>query len=313
MGASLRLSMVGVSVAAAVVAFSALARPTAGQQSSSAPRAADGRPNLNGIWQAVNTANDDLLAHAARPALAVTPGPLGPVPAAPVLALGAEGGIPAGLSVVEGDTIPYKPEAIATKKANFENSLTRDPIIKCFLPGVPRATYMPHPLQIVQGTNTIMMMYEFAGATRAVHLDKVPPAPADTWMGHSTGRWEGDTLVVDVGSFNDQTWLDRSGNFHSDALQVVERYTRTGPDHLRYEATLTDPKVFTRSWKISMPLYRRMEPNAQLLEYKCVEFVEELMYGHLRKQPINQHWEGDLGIPAGTLIFDVKRRPPVIQ
>jgi hypothetical protein len=313
MGTSFRSSMVAVSVAAAVVALSVLARPTAGQQSYTAPRTADGRPNLNGIWQAVNTASDDLQTHGARPALAVTRGPLGPVPAAPVLALGAEGGIPAGLGVVEGDAIPYRPEALATKNANFENSLTRDPVIRCYLPGVPRATYMSYPFQIVQGTNSIMAIYEFAGATRTIHLDKVPPAPADTWMGHSTGRWEGDTLVVDVGNFNDQTWFDRAGDFHSDALHVVERYTRTGPDHLRYEATITDPKVFTRPWKISMPLYRRMEPNAQLIEYKCVEFVEELMYGHLRKQPIKQHWEGDLGIPAGTLIVDVTRRPPVIQ
>ena len=108
-------------------------------------------------------------------------------------------------------------------------------------------------------------------------------APIDAWMGWSRGRWEGDTLVVDVTGFNDASWFDRAGNFHSEALHVVERYTRTGPDHLSYEATIEDPKVFTRPWKIRMPLYRRAEANAQLFEYKCVEFVEELMYGHLRK------------------------------
>jgi hypothetical protein len=103
-------------------------------------------------------------------------------------------------------------------------------------------------------------------------------------MGWSRGSWDGDTLVVDVTSMGDQTWFDRAGNYHSDALHVVERYTRTDPDHLTYEATIEDPKTFTRPWKISMPLYRRVEKNMQLLEYKCVEFAEELMYGHLRKR-----------------------------
>ena len=110
-------------------------------------------------------------------------------------------------------------------------------------------------------------------------------SPIDTWMGHSRGRWEGETLVVDVTSFNGQTWFDRAGNFHSDALHVVERYTAISPDALMYEVTIEDPKVFTRPWKMSMPLYRRLEKNIQLLEFKCVEFVEELMYGHLRKKP----------------------------
>jgi hypothetical protein len=217
------------------------------------------------------------------------------------------------MGVVEGDAIPYRPDALAKKQANFENSLTRDPLVKCYLPGIPRATYLPYPFQIVQGTTSVMMIYEFAGATRTVHLDNTPPAPADTWMGDAHGRWEGDTLVVDVSAFNDKTWFDRAGDYHSGDLHVVERYTRAGADHLMYEATITDPKVFTRPWKISMPLYRRIDKNAQLMEYKCVEFVEELMYGHLRKVPIKHHWEGDLGIPAGTLIFDVTRKPPVIE
>jgi hypothetical protein len=152
------------------------------------------------------------------------------------------------------------------------------------MPGVPRATYLPHPFQIVQSRNTILIAYEFASASRIVRMTKTDDAPLDSWMGWSRGRWEGDTLVVDVTGLNDQTWFDRAGNFHSEALHVVERYTRTGPDHLWYEATIDDPKVFTRPWKMSMPLYRRMEKNAQLLEYKCVEFVEELMYGHLKKK-----------------------------
>jgi hypothetical protein len=142
---------------------------------------------------------------------------------------------------------------------------------------------MPYPFQILQGTNKIVIGYEFAETSRTIHMDAVGESPAETWMGWSKGRWEGDTLVVDVTSFNDQTWFDRAGNFHSEALHVVERYTRTGPDHLAYEATIEDPKVFTRPWKVSLPLYRRQEPDLQLVEYKCVEFVEELMYGHLTK------------------------------
>ena len=236
-----------------------------------APRTPDGKPNLNGIWEALNTANWDIQGHAAR--------------AGQVVALGAVGAVPAGLGVVEGDEIPYLPAAAAKKKENFEHSLTADPEIRCYLPGVPRATYMPFPFQIVQTPKYILMAYEFASASRTIYMDNPPSSPFDTWMGHSVGHWEGDTLVVDVTSFNDQTWFDRAGNFHSDALHVVERYTPITPDALTYEVTIEDPKVFSRPWRMSMPLYRRLEKNAQLLEFKCVEFAEELMYGHLRKQP----------------------------
>ena len=195
--------------------------------------------------------------------------------------LGAVGGVPAGEGVVEGDEIPYQPWAAAKKKENAEHWLERDPEIKCFMPGVPRATYMPYPFQILQGTNKIVIAYEFAGATRTIHMDTVGDSPAPTWMGWSRGRWDGDTLVVEVTDFNEETWFDRAGNFHSDALHVDERYTPVSPYHLMYEATIEDPKVFTRPWKMRMPLYRRLEPDKQLLEYKCVEFVEELMYGQL--------------------------------
>jgi hypothetical protein len=236
-----------------------------------APRTADGKANLNGIWQALNTANWDLQEHAAGPG--------------PMVAMGAAGAVPAGLGVVEGGEIPYLPAAAAKKKENFANRLTADPEIKCYLPGVPRATYMPYPFQIVQAPKYVLMAYEYAGASRTIPMDKAPASPADSWMGHSVGHWEGDTLVVDVTSLNDQTWFDRAGDFHSDALHVVERYSVLSPDALSYEATIEDPKVFSRPWKISMPLYRRLEKNAQLFEFKCVEFVEELMYGHLRKQP----------------------------
>ena len=164
--------------------------------------------------------------------------------------------------------------------------MTRDPEIKCYLPGVPRATYMPHPFHIVQSSSQLLIAYQYAGAVRDIHLKDPGAAPVDSWMGQSVARWDGDTLVVDVTGMNDQTWFDRAGNFHSDSLHVVERYTRTSADVISYEATIEDPKVFTRPWKMTMPLYRRQERNAQLMDFKCVEFVEELMYGQWRKKPL---------------------------
>jgi hypothetical protein len=258
--------------AVALAAALSLPVPPAAAQTPvyQAPRAADGKPNLTGIWQAMNTANWDIQGHAAA---------AGPLPQ-----LGALGAIPPGLGIVEGGDLPYLPEAAAKKKENFANRLALDPEVKCFLPGVPRATYMPYPFQIVQSRNTILFSYEYASAVRTVNMDKAPPAPIDSWMGWSNGRWEGETLVIDVTGLNDQTWFDRAGNFHSDALHVVERYTPRSPGTLSYAALIEDPKVFSRPWKMSMILYRNEEPNAQLLEFKCVEFVEELMYGPLRKK-----------------------------
>ncbi len=236
-----------------------------------APRGPDGKPNLNGIWQAINTANWDIEAHSAAPSAARE--------------LGASGAVPAGLGVVEGGPIPYRPESLAKKKENAANRLKLDPEIKCYLPGVPRAVYTPFPFQIIQSQKHIMIVHEYAGAVRTIYMDEHTEAPADSWMGWSNGHWEGETLVVDTTGFNDQSWFDRAGNFHSDALHVVERFTARSADTLNYEATIEDPKVFTRPWKMSMPIYRRVERNAQLLEFRCVEFVEDLMYGHLRKQP----------------------------
>jgi hypothetical protein len=283
----LRTVTLAAAGAAAAAGISLLTTPVAGQQAAyRAPRAADGHPDLNGIWQALNTANYDIQMHVAHSAMALRPGPYGPVPAAPVLALGAVGAVPPGMGIVDGDQIPYKPEALAQKKKNQDSWLTSDPEIKCYLPGVPRATYMPFPFQIFQSNKAIFFAYEYAGATRNIYLKDPGPAPVDSWMGQSVGKWEGETLVIDVTGLNEQTWFDRAGNFHSEKLHVVERYTRTGPDHLLYEATIEDPQVFTRSWKISMPLYRRMERNAQLMEFKCVEFVEELLYGQYRKTPL---------------------------
>jgi len=269
----------GAVLAAAIPLVGQTYRPT---------RVEGGKPDLNGIWQTLNEANYDLEGHNARPAMALRPGPYGPVPAAAVLALGAVGAVPPSLGVVEGGEIPYRPEALAKRKENGENWLTRDPEIKCYLPGVPRATYIPQPFRILQSASQIFIAYQYAGAVRNIYLKDPGPAPLDFWMGQSFGHWEGDTLVVDVSGFNDQSWFDRAGNYHSDALHVVERYTRTSPDVISYEARIEDSKVFTRSWKISMPLYRRLEKNAQILDFKCVEFVEELIYGQWRKNPLSR-------------------------
>ena len=228
--------------------------PAAAQ--SNLPRTADGKPNLNGIWQVLNTAAWDIQDHS---------GALG---------------VPPGLGVVEGNEIPYQPQAAAKKQENFAKRQTADPTeANCFLPGVPRATYMPYPFEIVQTADNLAIRYEFAHALRLIPMNsKHAEGLPTTWMGESRGRWEGDTLVVDVTNFNDETWFDHTGNFHSDALHVVERYTMTEPNHILYEATIEDPKVFTRSWKMSMPLYRHVEKNSKLLEYECVFYLQEERY-----------------------------------
>jgi hypothetical protein len=259
-------------VVAAVVAIlgSALVTSTAGQ-TGNFTRTSDGRPDLNGIWQVMNTANWDLEDHQAK---------AGPPQ------LGVFGAVPPGLGVVEGGEIPYKPAALYKRRENFKNRFTEDPEAKCYMPGVPRATYLPYPFQIIQGNTKMAIVYGFAEANRTIHLDKAKPEPApiDSWMGRSHGRWDGDTLVVEAAGFNGQAWLDRAGNYATDALKVIERYRPVGPDRIDYEATLEDPNVFTRPWKIAMVLVRRPEKNAQIVEFKCVEFAEELLYGHLKRK-----------------------------
>ena len=247
-----------VSAAAAAIAVSSLAlMPAIAQTPAGAgstyrgPRAADGKPNLNGIWQALSTAHWNLEAHT------------------------ADDGIPAGQSVVEGNEIPYQPAALAQRRKNFETRTTADPLTKCHLPGVPRIMYIPFPFQIVQTPKYVSLLYEYSNVTRIVYTDGSPhPPPLDLWMGDSRGHWEGDTLVVDVTQFNDMTWFDMAGNFHSDALHVIERYTPMDADHLSYEATIEDPKVFTRPWKMNILLYRRVEKDLQILDYVCVDFVQ---------------------------------------
>ena len=223
-----------------------------GSEVYSVPRTSFGHPDLTGIWQTVNTAVWNVEAHSASL------------------------GVPAGQSVVVGGQIPYTDVAEAQRAENFENRLTADPEAQCKMVGVPRITYMPYPFQIVQTEDQVSILYEYVHTVRNIFLGTEHPEDLAIryWMGDSRGHWEGDTLVVDVANFTDQTWFDRSGNFHSEALHVVERYTPTGPNHLLYEVTIEDPEVFTEPWQMSMPLYRRIEGNARLLEYECHEYLE---------------------------------------
>ena len=259
--------LTGVVVGTAVLA---LALCDAQAQTAQPPRIA-GKPNLNGVWQALNSANWNLEPHSAT-ALK------------DFWQLGAIGAIPAGQGVVEGGEIPYLPEALKKRDENRAAWPKADPEARCYLPGIPRANYMPYPFQIVQGGGDILFVYEYASANRTVNMLKHEEPPVDQWMGWSNGHWEGDTLVIEVNGFNDQTWFDRAGNHHSSALKVSERFTLTDKNHLQYEATIEDPETFSRPWKIAMPLYRHLEPYAQILEFKCVEFAEEMLYGDLTRK-----------------------------
>jgi len=261
-------------LAAAAAIF--LVAPTAAlaktPTTKTAPRPAKlgGHPNLNGIWQVMNTANWNLEPHDAAGSL-VSP-----------RLLGAIGASPAGLGVVEGGTIPYKPEALAQRDKNRKAAPTADPEAECYLPGIPRATYMSHPFQIIQAADgDILMAYEYASANRVIQMKKVEVPPIDTWMGTSYGAWEGNTLKVSTLAQNGMTWLDRSGNYIAEGAAVTERFTPIDADHMKYEATIEDPATFTHPWKISMILYRNIDPKAEILDFRCVPFSEELIYGDL--------------------------------
>jgi hypothetical protein len=225
-------------------------------QTAAMPRTPDGKPDLSGLWQVLNTASWNIEDHSAQK------------------------DVPAGQGIVEGGPIPYQPAALMKRQQNFENRATADPETKCYMPGLPRATYMPYPFQIFQTPEMMVMLYEYAHTVRYVYTNgsEHPKGHIDWWMGDSRAHWEGNTLVVDVVDFIEDTWFDRAGNFHSDALHVVERYTPADADHMTYEATIEDPKVFTRPWKISTVLYRRKEPNVRLLEYECYGFDLEKYY-----------------------------------
>lgn len=244
--AALTVASVGLGatgVAAQAPPSSRPAAPYAG------PRTSDGKPDLNGVWQVLSSAHWNLEAHS------------------------PEEGVPGGQGVVEGGVIPYKPEALARKKDNYANRATHDPLSRCYLPGVPRITYVPLPFEIIQTPTYVVMAYAFAHARRIIYTDGSPHVEAlELWMGDSRGRWEGDTLVVSTNNFNDKTWFDKAGNYHSEALEVLERYTPMGPHHIDYDVTITDAKVFTRPWKMRMVIYRRLEPGAQAFDYDCVSF-----------------------------------------
>ena len=254
------------------VLFTAL--PGAGQTPArtapQVPRMPSGKPNFTGLWQVLGTADWDIRDHSAQ--------------AGPFFQLGATGAMPAGQGIVDGGEIPYTPAAAAQQRDNFKNRWKLDPEVKCYMPGIPRANYMPFPFQIIQSQRDIAFAYEFATANRVVNMGKAKEAAVDTWMGTSNGHWEGDLLVVDVTGLNGNSWFDRSGNFQTDTTHVLERFTLSDADHINYEATIEDPAIYTRPWKISTVIYRRKEKNAQLNEFKCVEYVEELIYGDLKKK-----------------------------
>lgn len=242
-----------------------------------APKTADGQPDLSGIWQSFTTANWDIVSHS--------------VQAGPYAELtGAWGAGRAGYGIVEGDEIPYQDWALAEKERRFNNRVivnvtndpsrfdTGDPELQCFRAGVPRANYMPYPFQILQTPEQIFIIYEYKLAHRTVYMDEERPALDATWMGTSNGSWDGDTLVIDVQGFNEHLWFDRAGNFASDDLHVVERWTPLSPYHMQYEATIEDPSVFTRPWNISFMLYKHVDANAKLNEFQCIPLVEPMMY-----------------------------------
>jgi hypothetical protein len=272
----------------ALIAFLLLAcaRMALSAEAYEPPRTANGKPDFNGVWQVLNRANYNLESHDAQAAMAFREGPVVPVPAKEVVALGAVGAVPAGLGVVVGGTIPYTKEALAQRDQNRVDWLQSDPEIKCYLPGVPRANYMDFGFQVSQNSDALLFSYEYAGAVRNIQLSDPGPAPIDSWMGQSWLRWQGDTMVIETTGFNGQTWLDRAGNYHSDKLKVTERFALTSDYTMSYEATLEDSTVYTRPWKISMPIYRRVAPDDRLMQFNCVEFVEELMFGQLRKRPL---------------------------
>ncbi|MBT7718048.1 MAG: hypothetical protein HN744_01490 [Halieaceae bacterium] len=237
----------------------------------SATSAAASQPDLSGIWQAVNTAHWNVEGHTAKK-----------MPVTGVI--GAYGGMLAGTSVVVGGEIPYRADALAAREVNQADWANLDPAAKCYIPGIPRQTYMPAPFQILQTDSEIFIAYEWGSNSRSIFMDRPgTSAPLPSWMGYSLGRWEGGTLIVDVTSQMTDTWFDAAGNYHSDSLHVEERYRMIDENHIEYQALITDPKVFTEPWTIRMPLYRRIEEDARLLEYKCIEYAEDLLYDHLRQ------------------------------
>lgn len=231
-------------------------------KATSIPRAANGKPDLSGIWQTTSAADFDLEPHAARK------------------------DAPPGPGIVDGGVIPYLPEALAQKKKNFAARDQADPRLKCYTLGVPRSVYYPEPFQIFQRPRDLTILHQFGHSLRTIHSNGTehPDNPNDWWLGDSRGHWEGDTLVVDVRHFNDETWLDRAGNFHSDALHVVERWTLLDANTIRYQARIEDAKVYARPWNIEVFLHRHREKNFQLIENYCFT----LDYDPFYPQPVTK-------------------------
>lgn len=255
---------------AAAVALASVACAPAEQEASGdfGIERINGYPNLSGVWQAMNTANWNLEAHSAT-ALDE------------FWKLGSLASIPAGKSVVVEGRIPYRADAVAQRDTNRAGWPKADPETLCYLPGIPRANYMPYPFQILQTESDILFVYSYASANRLVEMDEPIVAPVDTWMGQSNGRWEGNTLVIETSAMNGKPWLDRAGNYLTRNAVITERLTLVSADHIDYQATIEDPTIFTNPWTIRMPLYRNVEENAQILEFKCVPFVENLLYSDL--------------------------------
>lgn len=255
-----------------IAGTSVIAQQASAQSAAKAPATIAGHPNLNGVWQTMSGADFGLEPHSAQ----TSPG------AKSERELGAIAAIPASLGVVEGGEIPYKPETKAVRDANAKAGPTKDPEANCYLPGIPRATYaLGLPFQIIQGGGDILMAYEYDSANRVIQMGPVGIPPIDTWMGTSYGKWEGNSLVVTTLAQNGETWLDRTGNYLTNNATVTERFTLKDKDHMDYQVTIEDPTVYSKPWKMSMTLYRRVEPNAQILEFKCVPFAEMHLYGDL--------------------------------
>jgi hypothetical protein len=244
-------SRTAVLVGIVALSFAASCSRSPASSRASIPRTADGKPDLQGIWQVRNRASYDLQEHAAGHLM------------------------PAGRSVVEGNEIPYQPWAAKKKQENLANRQKADPLASCYMPGVPRIMYMEFPFHIFQTHDHIGITFEWSQVYRLIYTNGSEPAQGiEFWMGDSRGRWEGDTLVVNVTNHNDRTWFDMAGNFHSEAMRLEERYTLLDADTLQYEVTIEDPNVFTRPWKIRMPMYRHKDMD-RILEYQCNAEAEE--------------------------------------
>jgi hypothetical protein len=263
-------------------ALTAVAQSTSGSRQS-LPHTVDGKPDFSGIWQASSSAAADLQDHAASLNML------------------------AGRSVVAGREIPYQPWAAQKRVENFQNRQTADPLSKCYIAGVPRIMYLDFPFQIFQTPKLIAMAFEWELEYRLIYADGTPhPTDSDSWMGDSRAHWEGDTLVVDVGNINDKTWFDMAGDFHSDALHVVEHYYMTDRDTIQYQATMEDPKVFTKPWTIEIALHRRADRD-RLFEYSCESELEEVNGAFTREE---RTWYPGRGSPSPAIAMPISARMP---